>query len=433
MARYFYTLLFILILPAVLIRLWIRGRQAPAYRKRLAERFGMVNFPKQAQHGIWFHTVSVGEFIAAIPVIKAVMQRYPDVPIIITTTTPTGSEQVQTRFADELGKRVHHSYLPYDIPLFLNRFLNRTCPQLLVVLETELWPNLLHCAKQKQCKVMVANARLSEKSAKGYGKFPNLSKAMLNNIDRLAVQNDKDAQRFKQLGMPAENMHVTGSIKFDLDVDPSIIEQGKQLRGHWGEQRPVVCVASTHEGEDEIALDAFKQLQKNRADALLVIVPRHPERFDRVADLIKRKGLSLQRRTQGAASEDTQVMLVDTMGELLMFLAASQVCIMGGSFVSNGGHNPLEPAALSVPVIMGPSQFNFAVICEQLQAAGGMVTVSESALASQLMDLISSDERLLSMGAQGFAVVEANRGAKQEVLALIQQQLPKQTKVINSL
>lgn len=424
MARFFYTLLFIFILPAVLVRLWMRGRQAPAYRKRISERFGMVNFPKQAKQGIWFHTVSVGEFIAAVPVIKAVMQRYPDLPIVITTTTPTGSDQVQTRFAEELGKRVFHSYLPYDIPLFLYAFLKRVRPQLLVVLETELWPNLLHCAKKKQCKVMVANARLSEKSAAGYGKFPNLTQQMLKQIDRLAVQNDKDAQRFKQLGMAAENMHVTGSIKFDLDVDASVIEQGKQLRSAWGAARPVICMASTHEGEDEIALRVLLELQQRSPDALLILVPRHPERFDAVADLVDSKNLKLQRRTQGQANTDTQVMLVDTMGELLLFLASSDVCVMGGSFVNNGGHNPLEPAALSVPVIMGPSQFNFAVICEQLQAAGGMMTLSELELAEQLLALLLDTDRLQSMGSQGLAVVEANKGAKQEVLALIQEQLP---------
>ncbi|QIZ85477.1 3-deoxy-D-manno-octulosonic acid transferase [Bermanella marisrubri] len=422
MARFFYTALFILILPAILVRLWLRGRQAPAYRQRWLERFGLVSLGSNAQHGIWFHTVSVGEFIAATPVIKAVMDRYPDLPIVITTTTPTGSEQVQSRFADVMGKRVFHCYLPYDIPLLLGAFLKRLKPRQLVILETELWPNLLHCAKSKNCNVLVVNARLSEKSAKGYSKFPNLTRQMLNNIDRLAVQNDKDAQRFKQLGMPAEKMHVTGSIKFDLDVDMSIIEQGEQLRAQWGETRPVICVASTHQGEDEIALDAFVQLKKKLLDPLLILVPRHPERFNNVAESINNRELNLQRRTQGMAGLETHVMLVDTMGELLLFLAASDVCVMGGSFVENGGHNPLEPAALSVPVIMGPSQFNFAVICEQLQAAGGLQTVSEQDLPQQLLSLLESKQLRLDMGKQAMAVVEANKGAKQEVLALIQEQ-----------
>lgn len=423
MARLLYTLVLSVLIPIIVLRMFIRARKAPAYAKRWWQRFGFFTGPKTRngkQGGIWFHTVSVGEFIAAVPLIEQTMQAYPDELITITTTTPTGSEQVTKRFADALGKQIFHVYLPYDLPWFLQGFLRKVRPKLLVILETELWPNLIHCSKKTGCKVLVVNARLSEKSAKGYAKVSALALDMLNKLDGLAVQNKMDAQRFAQLGMADNIMRVTGSIKFDLTISPELLNQGQALKHSWGNERKVLMVASTHKGEDEIALDGFAQLLTQIPDLLLIIVPRHPERFNDVAAMIKQRGFKLSRRSLLDASNDTQVLLVDAMGELMAFLAASDVCLMGGSFVENGGHNPLEPAALGVPVIMGESQFNFALICQQLEQAGGLQTVTTENWVNVASAWLADGQLAQQKGQAAKAVVEANRGAKQTVFEWIE-------------
>lgn len=422
MARLLYSFVLSLLIPVIVVRMVMRARKAPAYGQNWWQRFGLFTGPKvlnKKQGGIWFHTVSVGEFIAAVPLIEQTMQAYPDELITITTTTPTGSEQVQKRFAKQLGKQVFHVYLPYDLPWFLQSFLRKIKPELLVILETELWPNLIHCSKKAGCKVLVVNARLSEKSAKGYAKVARLARDMLNKLDGLAVQNSTDAQRFIELGMPESAMQVTGSIKFDLTVSPDLLSQGEALKQSWGDARQVLIVASTHKGEDEIALDGFAELLKANPNLLLVIVPRHPERFDDVAHLVELRGYHLSRRSLVDVSNQTQVLLVDAMGELMAFLAASDVCVMGGSFVENGGHNPLEPAALGIPVIMGESQFNFALICEQLEQAGGLQTVRAENWAQVAEQWLANESLLLQKGMAAKAVVEANRGAKQKVFSWI--------------
>lgn len=425
MTRPIYTLIFTLLLPLVLLRLFIRSRKAPEYRKRWAERFGVFKAPKQ-KNGIWFHTVSVGEFLAAIPLIEQVMDQYPDRLITITTTTPTGSAQVQQRFADQLAAgQIFHVYLPYDIPFMLNAFLKRVRPKLLVILETELWPNLIDCTARSGCKVMVANARLSAKSANGYGKFEKLVKPMLARIDRLAVQSPADAGRFTQLGMSKENLSVTGSIKFDVQLNAEWFDEAARFQSLWGHDRKVWIMASTHKGEDEIAIETHKAVLASHPDALLILVPRHPERFQSVANMAINHELVLGRRSdESSLSKDTQVVLVDSMGELMGFLAASQICCMGGTFVENGGHNPLEPAALGLPVIMGPSQFNFAQICDLLTQAGGLKTVSgEKDLTEQILIWLSHESQRIQTGEQAKSVVEANRGARQKVYELINEQL----------
>lgn len=424
MARFLYSCLLSVLTPFIVLRMFMRARKAPAYAQRWWQRFGVFKGPKQTngkQGGIWFHTVSVGEFIAAIPLIEQTLQAYPDELITITTTTPTGSEQVQKRFAQKLGKQVFHVYLPYDLPWFLFGFLRKVRPKLLMILETELWPNLIHCSKKAGCKVLVVNARLSEKSAKGYAKVSTLAAQMLNTLDGLAVQNQTDAQRFNQLGMPKCAMQVTGSIKFDLTISPELLNQGQALKHSWGVKRHVLIVASTHKGEDEVALDGFSALLKQDPELLMILVPRHPERFNDVASLVQQRGLRLSRRSLLDAHEQTQVLLVDAMGELMAFLAASDVCLMGGSFVENGGHNPLEPAALGVPVIMGDSQFNFALICQQLQQAGGLITASPEDWSNIAAQWLEDGQLRQQKGLAAKGVVEANRGAKQKVFEWLQQ------------
>ena len=424
MTRSIYTLIFSLLLPFVLLRMLLRSRKAPEYRRRWLERFGV--FPAlERPCEIWFHTVSVGEFLAAIPLIEQVMAANPNKNIMITTTTPTGSAQVKQKFKALLGHRVQHVYLPYDIPVFLSAFLHRVQPRLLVILETELWPNLIVSTSKSGCQVMVVNARLSEKSAKGYAKFERIAKPMFAAIDQLAVQNHVDAERFVGVGMPAENMSVTGSIKFDVTVNETVTKQADEHKAKWGRDRPVWIMASTHGGEDEIALSAHQQILKVLPNALLIIVPRHPERFKQVANLIETEGFVLARRSDNASIEpSSQVLLVDAMGELMDFLAASRVACMGGSFIESGGYNPLEPAALGLPVILGPSQFNFAQICQLLSDAGAMKTVINGAeLAQQVLAWLESDEECRVVGQAAKSVVAQNRGAKQKVFELIQGQL----------
>ena len=425
MSRPLYTLIFILLLPFVLLRLLIRSRKAPEYRKRWAERFGLFKSPNQAS-GVWFHTVSVGEFLAAAPLIEQVLEAHPDKLITITTTTPTGSEQVRQRFVDQIASgRVFHVYLPYDIPFMLNAFLKRIRPSLLVILETELWPNLIHCSSRSGCKVLVANARLSEKSARGYAKFEKIAKPMLAQIHHLAVQNSVDGERFIQVGMPKENMSITGSIKFDVSIDESSEAFANRFKQRWqgdSASRKVWIMASTHKGEDEIALAAHEKILSQQPRALLILVPRHPERFDSVARLIAEKGFAVGRRSdEMSVTEKTQVLLVDSMGELPGFLAASEICCMGGTFVENGGHNPLEPAALGLPVVMGPSQFNFAQICDMLTEAGGLKTVTATdELAQQVLAWFADELQRQQVGLLAKSVVEANRGAKQKLFQLIE-------------
>lgn len=418
MARLIYSAVFCLFLPLVLVRMLLRSRKVPAYRQRLWQRFGVVTGSLR-RDGVWFHTVSVGEFIATEPLIRSFMQQHPDVPVTVTCTTPTGSEQIQKR----LGQLVQHTYLPWDIPLFLYVFLWRLRPRTLVIVETELWPNLVHCSKKVGCKVLVVNARLSEKSAKGYARFAFISKPLLARIDHLACQGKADAKRFLQLGFDATRLSIAGSIKFDIAPGADVYAKGKEYRALWGEHRPVWIMASTHAGEDDIALAAQRWLIQKRPEVLLILVPRHPERFNHVAGQVTANQFSLARRSEMQhLNNKTQVLLVDSMGELMGFYAAADIAVLGGSFVANGGHNPLEPAALGLPVIMGPSQFNFAQICQQLSEAHALATVDNSTdLGKQLNIWFENENARSDTGRNGADVVKANQGAKQKLLHLIEQ------------
>lgn len=416
--RYLYTLLLYLSLPFILTRLLWRARKNRDYAKRWGERFGYCN-QSVPPGSIWLHAVSVGETLAAVPLIKALRQQYPTFPIILTNTTPTGSERAKA----SLGNDVIHCFVPYDIPRALNRFLNSIQPRLVIIMETELWPNLLHCCAKQKIPVMIANARLSEKSAKGYGRIRFLTRPMLQHVTVLAVQTPIEAERFIALGAIPANVHVTGSIKFDLIIPEDLPRRAKQLRTLWGNERPVFVAASTHESEEEKILMAFALIRKVIPNLLLVLVPRHPERFAKVKTLCQRSGYSIVSRSDAIpCSKETAVFVGDTMGELLLFYAAADIAFVGGSFVEVGGHNPLEPAALSIPVFMGPQVFNFTAITEQLCATGGLIIVaSPEALAEQLVSLLQDTSRREAMGQQARAFVLANRGALSKHLALAAQ------------
>lgn len=420
MNRSLYTLLFHLGLPLVAGRLAWRAWQAPAYAKRVGERFAL-GLPPLKPGGIWLHAVSVGESIAAAPLVRELLARYPQLPITITCMTPTGSERIQAMFGgSEYAGRVQHCYLPYDLPWAAARFLDRVQPKLAVIMETELWPNHVHQCAKRGIPVVLANGRLSERSARGYARFAKLTAPMLAELDLLAVQTALEAERFRSLGARPECVEVTGSIKFDLTIDPALLIRAAALREQWqATQRPVWIAASTHAGEDEIVLAAHRELLTHNPDALLILVPRHPERFNAVFELSQRQGFTARRRSTGEALlASDQVLLGDTMGELLFLYALADIAFVGGSLVANGGHNLLEPAALGKPVLSGPHLFNFLEIAAQLRAAGALSGVTDAnSLAQRVAQLWREPETALAMRDAGQAVMQANQGALARLLA----------------
>ena len=416
MNRTLYTLLFHLGLPLVAIRLWLRARKAPAYARRIGERFAL-NLPVMQPGGIWVHAVSVGESIAAAPMIRELLKRYPQLPITVTCMTPTGSERIQALFANE--PRIQHCYLPYDLPWAAARFLERVKPRLGVIMETELWPNHIHQCAKRGIPVALANARLSARSAKGYARFAGLTRPMLEEMSLIAVQTEAEAERFRLLGARSECVEVTGSIKFDLSIDPQLLIKARELREQWqAQERPVWIAASTHEGEDEIVLSAHRQLLASYPNALLILVPRHPERFNSVFELCRREGFATVRRSSGEpVAAQTQVLLGDTMGELLFLYALADSAFVGGSLVPNGGHNLLEPAALAKPVLSGPHLFNFLEIAAKLREAAALEEVDDAqGLALAVQRLFELPQDAQRMAEAGLKVMQLNQGALQRLL-----------------
>ena len=415
MIRRLYTLLLYLLLPLVLLRLLWRSVKAPDYRRRWAERFGIFA-PPADWGGLWVHAVSVGEVQAILPLIRQVLAQNPALPITVTTTTPTGSARVR----EQLDDQVFHVYLPYDLPPALTGFIRRVRPRALLMVETEIWPNLLYLCRRHGIYTLLANARLSEKSARRYARLGRFTRQTFVGIDHIAAQAEADAARFRELGVPAERVSVTGSIKFDMRIPASLEERVEVLRRDWG-GRPVWVAGSTHEGEDELVLFAHHQVLERFPEALLILVPRHPERFERVGGLCKRERLRMARRSRSSEYDGTtQVYLGDTMGELPVMLGSADVAFIGGSLVPTGGHNMLEAAAQGVAVCFGPHVFNFATISRMLIEEGAAVQVeSESALAGQVVAWFENASARAEMGENGRRVVAQNRGALQRLIDLM--------------
>ncbi|WP_174575396.1 lipid IV(A) 3-deoxy-D-manno-octulosonic acid transferase [Thiosocius teredinicola] len=415
MIRWLYTAILYLVFPLVLLRLLWRSIKAPAYRKRWSERLGRFD-PPAGWGGLWIHAVSVGEVQAVLPLIRRLLEDQPTLPITVTTTTPTGSARV----TEQLGDQVFHVYFPYDLPLALTGFLRRVRPRVLLMVETEIWPNLLYQCRRHGVFTLLANARLSAKSAQRYARLGSFTRETFSRIDRIAAQDDADAQRFRDLGVPHERVTVTGSIKFDMRIPASLEEQVEVLRREWG-GRPVWVAGSTHEGEDELILFAHHKIIERVPDALLILVPRHPERFERVAGLCKRERFDVARRSeQGGYDAETQVYLGDTMGELPILLGSSDVAFIGGSLVKTGGHNMLEASAQGVAVCFGPHVFNFAAISQLLMAEGAAVQVAgEVELAELVLSWFDDASKRAEVGENGRRVVMKNRGALERLLELI--------------
>jgi 3-deoxy-D-manno-octulosonic-acid transferase len=407
-----------LLLPYAIGNLIWRGLRYPAYWRRWPERFGFV--PRLSGcRTLWVHAVSVGEVRSAAPLVAALVERYPSHRIVVTTMTPTGSEQVRELFGD----RVDHCYVPYDFPDAVRRFFDRVRPEVAVVAETEFWPNIFAECGRRRIPLLLVNGRVSQASLRGYLRVPGIARAMLANAQLLSAQTRVDAQRLRNLGVDERLIHVTGNLKFDVEVPAQLLQEARVLRTQWGRARPVLIAASTHAGEERKVLDAFAQLKRSYAELLLVLVPRHPERFHSVARLCKQRGFAtaLRSRTPGPLPAGTEILVGDTMGELQRLYAAADVAFIGGSFVPHGGQNPLEACAVAVPVVFGPHMFHFEEIsamalergaARQVHDAGGLVAAV--ALYFEQPDLRRA------AGAAAHTLVADNRGALERTLALVE-------------
>lgn len=444
--RHLYTWFFRLMLPLMLLHLWWRGRADPNYRKRWSERFGLVPsrpgtrrrwrerfgvVPDRASRAplIWIHSVSVGETLAAVPLIKELALRHPRWQWLVTTTTPTGSQRVHNALDPILSGRLLHYYLPFDLPECLTPFLDALRPNILVSMETELWPNLLAACDKRGMPAVLVNGRLSAKSAKGYGRFPRLTRDMMDHLSKIVAQYPADAERFVALGMPAEQVVAVGNIKFDLHIGSGLESEALVLSHQWrgASKRPVWLAASTHGGEDEVILEAHQTLLREFPDLLLVLVPRHPARFDSVARLCRERDLALVRRSdKRVPGADDRVLLGDTMGELLRFYGVCDVAFVGGSLAPVGGHNMIEPAAWGVPVVCGPHLHNFSTVASLMQEAGGLVVVNDAAeLATQVSAWLRDEALRDDAGARGRAVAEQNSGALARTVEEVEALMPR--------
>ena len=419
--RFIYALALYLLTPFVLYRLTARGIKYHGYFARWKERFGFFPDP-QIHDSIWIHAVSLGEVNAAAPLIEALMQRYAGSRFVITTVTPTGSERVLNLF----GERVFHVYLPYDLTSAVKRFLDRVQPRLAVIMETEIWPNLFITCDERRIPIVIANARLSERSLRGYWPIQPLARRAIRCASVIAAQSVSDYERLLALGAISERLATVGNLKFDLVVSDGVKARGAAFRETAGSARPVWIAASTHEGEELAVLKAHAQILRRFPDALLLIVPRHPERFKPVTAACRAYGFDTRTRSEDAdANPACQCFVADSMGELLDFYAAADVAFVGGSLVAVGGHNLLEPAALGKPVIVGPQTFNFAEVTENLINAGAVLRIGDGdALGPEVLRLLSRDVERRSMGAAAFAVMECERGAVARTMALIERVMP---------
>jgi 3-deoxy-D-manno-octulosonic-acid transferase len=418
LVRALYTLLLTLAAPLLLFGLYKSKPNKPKFGQRWKEHFGRTTALNCKERPIWIHAVSVGESIAATPLIKALKQQYPDQPILVTTTTSTGAEQIA-----KLGDLVEHRYMPIDFAFAVRGFLKVTNPSKMLIIETELWPNTLNEVHKAEIPISVVNARLSEKSCNNYAKVQPLFNLLHPCLTQVLCQSVSDAERFERLGVSKEKLTVTGSMKFDIQISDEIRENGKNLRAKLGAHRPIWIAASTHQGEDEQVLAAHKQVLASHPNAILILVPRHPERFDAMFELSQQLGFDTVRRTaQLDIADSTQVYLADTMGEMLLLLSAADICFMGGSLIGDkvGGHNVLEPAALSIPVLSGPSFYNFKEIINDMKQ-NSLIEIIENdeELAKAIIALVDNQVAREHLTAKLAAFMSANSGSLQRTTIAI--------------
>ena len=414
--RFLYTMAMYLVTPLMLLRLLARGVRSQPYRRRWPERFGLFKSP-DFRGSLWIHAVSVGEVNAAAPLIRALRADYANAPLVITTVTPTGSARVHQLF----GRSVFHVYLPYDLPFAVERFLRQVRPRLALIVETEIWPNLYFGCHQHGIPLMIVNARMSRRSLRGYRPLRALARSALACVRLIAAQSRSDAARYRLLGADPQQIVVTGNMKFDMSIPVNAIADGVAMRALWGAQRPVWIAASTHEGEEVAVLDAHRRVMQELPDALLLLAPRHPERFRLVEHVVRGRGFSVVARSAlGSPTAAHQVFVIDAMGQLMPYFAAAQVAFIGGSLVPIGGHNVLEPAALCTPVLVGPHTFNFEEITLSLIQHHGAGRVADSTqLAYRVLQLLRDPLQRQRMGQAAQEVFERERGAVQRVMQMV--------------
>ncbi len=419
MISHLYTLLLYLLLPYILFHLLWRSRRQPEYRCHIGERFGFYH-GKPTFPLIWLHAVSVGETRAAVPLITQLQARYPEYRILLTHMTPTGRETGRQLFGDT----VLQSYLPYDFPFAVKRFLRHFKPEIGLLMETEIWFNLVQTCKKAGVPLLLVNARMSEKSARKYGRFKALSRDSLQSLSAIAAQTESDARRLIELGAPS--VKITGNLKFDVAVPQSAIDLGENLREQFGAARPVFLAASTREGEEALIIETLAKI--GIPNLLTVIVPRHPQRFGQMAELLTQRGIRFQRRSDDLpVAPETQVVLGDSMGEMFAYYAACDIAFIGGSLLPLGGQNLIEAAAMGKPILIGLHTFNFAEVSELAVQAGAALRVANAnELALTVGDLLKAPERIKAMSVVALAFADKHRGATERLMALIDEVLSAQ-------
>ncbi|GIK35150.1 MAG: 3-deoxy-D-manno-octulosonic acid transferase [Gammaproteobacteria bacterium] len=415
--RFAYILLSWLLLPVFVGHLLWRSLSQPGYRQRIGERFGF-GFARLPAPSIWIHAVSVGEVTAAAPLLRTLRQRFPATPIVVTTMTPTGSQRARDLF----GSTVTHSYVPYDAPGPVRRFFDWARPELAVVLETEIWPNLYSECGRRSVPLVLASARVSVKSLRRYRILFGLIRDTLAHGIVIGAQSAADAERFRALGANPARTHVTGNIKFDFELAPAVAARGQEFRRLHAPGRAVWIGASTHQDEEQVLIDAHREVLRQDPSALLILVPRHPERFAAVAALLERAGMATITRSSGlSCGPETQVFLGDSMGELTLLYAAADVAFVGGSLVQVGGHNLLEPAALGLPSITGPYNFNAPDIADLLMERGATTVARDAAgIAAEVLGLLADPAERRRRGQAALDALASNRGAVHRLLALVE-------------
>ena len=416
--RFLYTVLLWLLLPFIFVRLALRARRQPEYWQHLGERFGFYPLCCHSGEGrnpvIWLHAVSVGETRATVSLVAKLRSAYPEHQILLTHTTPTGRATSEQLYGDG----VQRVYLPYDYPFAVRRFMRHFRPEIGILMETEIWFNLIHEGHAAGVPILLLNARLSEKSGRGYARVPSLTRSALQNLAFIAAQTKDDAARLIGLGAQSERISVTGNLKFDIEPPHAMLELGDALRRQFGATRNVLLAASTREGEEALLLDAF---QTQGGGTLLVIVPRHPQRFDEIAELLAKRGLRYQRRSENrTVAANIQVVLGDSMGEMFAYYAACDVAYIGGSLLPFGGQNLIEACSVGTPVLIGPHTYNFTEATRLAVEAGAAVRVNDAAELFQVAGSLLGDEgRLAAMRQQGMQFVASHRGATDKAMDVI--------------
>lgn len=414
--RFLYTILMLIALPIFIVRLFWKSINFRPYRQRILERLAIYKNFTVKPGGFLIHAVSLGEVVLALPLIKALQANYPDLAITVTTTTPAGSQRVQ----EALAGKVAHVYMPFDLPWTIARFFHKVQPSCVIIMETEIWPHLINICAQRNVPVLIVNGRISDQSIGRYELIRFFIANVLKQVTVVATQSQRDSERFVRLGLPESKLQLTGNLKFDAQVNTTQIALGKELKAACGD-RLIWVAASTHPGEEEQVLAAFRQVKRSIPNCLLILIPRHPDRFQSVAELLNAQKFNFIRRSVSQECQsNVDILLGDTMGEMTMYYAMADVAYVGGSLVPIGGHNLLEPSAVGVPSITGPHYMNFREIVALLQAADALTIVQNSdQLAQQIITLLQTDDLRARKGALALEVCMQNRGALEKTLQLI--------------